>query len=56
MLNLSVLKLIKHLTTRGKGGGISRRRQSLKGGGDCRNWLLILKLPMGGDRRNITEP
>ena len=41
---------------RGKGGGISRRRQSLKGGGDCRNWLPILKLPRSGDRKNITEP
>ena len=40
---------------RGKGGGISRRRQSLKGV-DCINWLPILKLPMSGDRKNITEP
>ena len=26
-----------HMVFRGKGGGISRRRQSLRGGGDCRN-------------------
>ena len=42
---------------RGKGGGISRRRQSLKGGGGgSRNWPPILKLPMSGDRKNITKP
>ena len=40
---------------RGKGGGISCRRQSLKGG-NYRNLLSILKLPMSGDRKNIAEP
>ena len=40
---------------RGKGGGNSCRRKSLKGG-DCRNWLSILKLLTSGDRKNFTEP
>ena len=41
---------------RGKGEGNSCRRKSLKGGGDCRNWLSILKLPTSGDRKNFSEP
>ena len=42
----------------GKGRGISRCRQRLKGGGlgNCRNSLPIFRLLMSGDRKNITEP
>ena len=40
---------------RGKGGGISRRRRRLNGG-DCRNRLPILQMPISGDHKDIEEP
>ena len=44
-----------HMIFRGKGGGISRRRQRLNGG-DWRNRLPILKMSISGDHKDIEEP
>ena len=60
MLNLLVLKLINHLTAKSKGLWWGTKYLFLiftsPKGGDCRNWLSILKLLKSGDRKNFTEP